>query len=302
MSYSGGCLFGWVWLVPGFTGTNYVGGRTTSLAGLTPTAAQSGLQSADEETRDGCWLPVEWAINETPGGATSYMQMITDMTQLIHGDQYGLLFSYHVPSSPQMPNVAPSNYRIYTSPNASTAFSEITTATILNQPKVSYEFNGIATGHHVLVTGLPSGITAIEADGLLSTWKGNGGLWGEFVSVSLQEFPNNQELVSFRREIKNPSQQIIRTLDGSQRVFKTGPCSVEMSATWRWSDNGAFAATLNAQIDNAARYGCPFFVYIPAGIWFTGPFLDIVIPSVAPTITMPAPGVYEFTLTGECQP
>lgn len=303
MAYSGGCLFGWPVLLPQYQGTfNYVGGWTTSMAYMSPTTASANLQQAYGETHDGCWRPLEWAVNDTPGGNTSFRRIITDKTRVLFGANFALLFSVHNPQNPTLPTLPADAYTVYTALTAGSSFAAATGYTVLRQSVSSFGQGGVGAGERVLITDLPMGFTGIETDGLLSTWNGNGGLFGELVGVSISELPNNQDLVSYRREIRNPSQKTITTLDGSKRIFVTGGAGVDISATWRWSDDGTLAKEISTTILRATSYGTPYFVYIPAGIWYGGPYLDLVVPTSTPTITMPAPGVYELTLQGECQP
>lgn len=304
MGYSGGCLFGYPFLISGsYLGNNKLGGDTATMAGQTPAAVSAHLVDAYGETKDGCWLPAQWAVNYTASNSNSFWQAITDITRTIGGgDQTGLLLSWYSQVGANMPRPLPADVHIYQAADANSALAEVS-ATVLSMATPLLGFDGIGQGRRFLITDLPyADITGIEGDGKFAAWAANGGRFGELIGASLVELPQNQELTSFSREISNPTMQTIRTLDGSKRSILTGPPSVKMSATWRWSDDGTTAARVQTAIQNAATYGTPLVVYIPGGIWYQGPFLDYVWPDNIPAVTMPAPGVYEITISGECQP
>lgn len=124
----------------------------------------------------------------------------------------------------------------------------------------------------------------------------------EFTLLSYAEMTENQELVSYRRTRTAPSAVEIKTMDGAVRKYVTGSASTAISATWRWSDNGAIASKLDNILRYAQDSGSPLVVYVPSGIYYNGPFLDIVRATNEPTVTMPAPGIYELTIEGTCQP
>lgn len=125
---------------------------------------------------------------------------------------------------------------------------------------------------------------------------------GELAQAQIVEIPNNQELVSYKRAQVAPTATEVKTMDGAIRRYVTGSASYTLSATWRWSDNGTTAATLSGIFRDAMANAYPLIVYIPAGIYYDGAHLDLVVPTNDPAVTMPAPGVYELTIEGSCQP
>lgn len=129
-----------------------------------------------------------------------------------------------------------------------------------------------------------------------------GGIWGEACPIRFIETPNNVELISFRYQQKDDNSQTAKTLDGVQRVVTTGQPAADISATFRWSDDGTTARNLQELLYIASALCRPFLLWIPKGIYYAGPLLELLIPSSPPTITMPAPGVYEITIEGRCQP
>lgn len=125
----------------------------------------------------------------------------------------------------------------------------------------------------------------------------------ECAPLLLVEFPNNMELVSYNRVRTAPTTVDYKTLDGAIRRYITGPATTSVSATWRWSDDGSVAKKLDEQILTTAKeLASPLVLYVPAGIYFNGPFIDLVIPTNDPHPVMVAPGTYELTLEGSCQP
>lgn len=124
----------------------------------------------------------------------------------------------------------------------------------------------------------------------------------EISMAKIVEVPYNQELVSYRRTPSAPSSIEIKTMDGAVRRYVTGPASTTIAATWRWSDDGTIATQLGDILSLSKSYCYPLIVFAPAGIYYTGAALDLVIPANEPTVTMPAPGVYELTIEGTCQP
>lgn len=125
---------------------------------------------------------------------------------------------------------------------------------------------------------------------------------GEALAVWAQELPNTQELVSYSRRRTDPSMVEVKTLDGAIRRYITGPSSTSMSATWKWSDDGSIAKNLDQIIEQARQNAAPLLVVIPRKTYYNGPFIDLVYPTNEPHPTMPAPGVYELTIEGTCQP
>lgn len=124
----------------------------------------------------------------------------------------------------------------------------------------------------------------------------------EATPTKCQIMPNNQELVSYKRAQTAPTATEVKTMDGAIRRYITSPAGYNVSATWRWSDNGTTAANLAAILKEAMANAYPLIVYIPAGIYYDGAHLDLVVPTSDPAVTMPAPGVYELTIEGSCQP
>lgn len=126
--------------------------------------------------------------------------------------------------------------------------------------------------------------------------------YGELDAARLVELPTTQELVSYRRTQTAPTQIEVKTMDGARRRYVTGVASTSIAATWRWSDDGTIAATLDLILSAAQSTADPLIVYTPAGIYHTGASMDLVVPDNSPAVTMPAPGVYELTIEGTCQP
>ena len=124
----------------------------------------------------------------------------------------------------------------------------------------------------------------------------------EVASAKIVELPYNQELVSYKRMRTAPSAVEVKTLDGVIRRAQTGKASMSVIATFKWSDNGTIAQKLDQILELSQVNLFPLILYIPAGIYYNGPFLDLVIPRNNPAVTMPAPGVYELTIEGDCQP
>lgn len=117
-----------------------------------------------------------------------------------------------------------------------------------------------------------------------------------------QELPYNQELVTYRRVPSSPAVTEIKTLDGALRKVITGPAAVTITATFKWSDDGTIAKNIEAILAEAKKQAKPLILYVPSNIYYQGAAIDLVYPSSDPTITMPAPGVYELTIEGTCQP
>lgn len=124
----------------------------------------------------------------------------------------------------------------------------------------------------------------------------------EISMAKIQEMPYNQELTSYRRTRTAPTATEIKTMDGAIRRYVTGNASTSISATFRWSDNGGIARNLSEILEQAKTNAWPLLVYVPAGIYYDGPFLDLVMPTNDPTPIMPTPGNYELTIEGPCQP
>lgn len=157
-----------------------------------------------------------------------------------------------------------------------------------------------------LVITTDGGLEAATQNNRLSYSSGISGLsyvgGQEIASAKIVEVPYNQELTSYERRRTAPSMIEVTTLDGAKRQARTGNASTSIRATFKWSDDGTIAATVDGILELARINLYPLIVYIPAGIYYNGPWLDLVIPSNEPTVIMPAPGVYELTIEGKCQP
>lgn len=124
----------------------------------------------------------------------------------------------------------------------------------------------------------------------------------EAVGAYIIELPYKQELVTYRRTVTSPAKVEIKTLDGSIRQATTGQSATNINATFKWSDDGTIAKQINQILVESKNNSKPLIVYIPAGIYYNGPYLDLVIPRNDPAVIMPAPGTYELTIEGDCQP
>lgn len=124
----------------------------------------------------------------------------------------------------------------------------------------------------------------------------------EAVTALCEPLENHQELASYRRTPTAPSITEIKTLDGAIRQVKTGVASTSINATFRWSDDGSHAAAIDNILALSRDNVTPLIVFVPGGIYYNGPFLDLVIPRNDPVVIMPAPGTYELTIEGDCQP
>lgn len=118
----------------------------------------------------------------------------------------------------------------------------------------------------------------------------------------VQELPYNQELVSYRRAPTAPAVTEVKTLDGALRKITTGPASVMITATFKWSDDGTIAKNIGAILAEAKKQAKPLILYVPSNIYYQAAAIDLVYPTNEPTPIMPAPGVYELTIEGTCQP
>lgn len=124
----------------------------------------------------------------------------------------------------------------------------------------------------------------------------------ELAQAQIVEMPNNQQLINYKRTQTAPTSIDIKTMDGAIRRYATGGASTDITATWRWSDDGELARKLTDILKDAVKNVYPLIIYIPQGLYYDESHLDLVVPNSPPAIIMPAPGVYELTIDGSCQP
>lgn len=164
--------------------------------------------------------------------------------------------------------------------------------------------NNINSGHFLFITSANFYSFRIVETGQVSATNTVYGL-SECAPVAGYELPNQEELVSFRRETTAPAAIEIKTLDGTIRKVSTGQPATTISARWQWSDDGTIKSFLAGILRYAAMQNYPLIIYLPGANWQqSGASIDLVWPSSGdyPVITSPAPGVYELTIEGDCQP
>lgn len=289
MAYNGGCLIG----VEQMGSPNPINfwATNSSLANNTPTTilANAGIIAPTWQTNDGAWQPeqpayVSQASNWNWAGIIASCQT---------GAGQALLVTYRAPPI----ELAPTSWSYYSYPDTSTAPTAITPTVINLSTSTTGRFRRLvldmpfAYGQYFAMEGRAAAPTTYR-----------GARWGEVSWANLQEIPNNQELVSYKRALTAPTAVEVKTMEGAIRRYITGPAGYNISATWRWSDNGTVAANLTDILTTATNNARPLVVYIPAGIYYDGAHLDLVVPTNDPAVTMPAPGVYELTIEGTCQP
>lgn len=262
-----------------------------SIFGRTPASIVSAGATIAEQwpAYDGAYTPYQNATRSVTPAGPNYAGIITGGPALSAFNSGFLLYQRTYNGTTTTPG-------LYTAASTSTAFSA--------QNLHAYTV-GDAITFKALLYDLPSvaysALLGIEIP-TASTTATPGAYWGEAAWVRMQELPNNMELASFERRNDGPSLQRIKTLDGSIRQYSTGANAWHIRATFRWSDTGTVAAELMAIVAYAIGRAQPIVLYIPQGIYYSGPYLDLVILDSQPVVTMPAPGVYELTIEGACQP
>ena len=293
MAYNGGCIVG----VKAFEDA-YVklSNRSGSISGVTPTTLNgesSTTQSAAWQCMDGAWTPAQNVERQQPSG-TMYAIIYANAPSLSILPSWGLLFGYTTKQTAQSYNL----HQYFTAASSSSGFASYNGVSVLNVQPLKLQ-----SDRRRLLLDWPSG-TGYVAEQMRRSYNGTdaGACFTEAYGAYIQELPYGQELVSYRRTRTAPTATEIKTMDGAIRRYVTGSASTSVSATWRWSDDGTIATKLTEILRCAMETLQPLIVYVPAGIYYDGPFLDLVMPTSDPTITMPAPGVYELSLEGTCQP
>lgn len=295
MAYSGGCLIGTKAAEDGRVYSVKFSSRSASISGVTPSDldAESTTLDAGWQTYDGAWTPAQ---NGERTQTSNYQRaaVYASAPSLSVIPSWGLLFGYETKLSAQVYNL----HNFFSAASASSGFATASTAQGLAVQPLRLQ-----SSTRRLDVDFPTG-AAYVAEEMMRTFTGTvcGALWEEAYVTFLQELPYNQELTTYRRTRTAPTATEIKTMDGAIRRYVTGAASTSISGTWRWSDDGTIAKSLGEILRIAAETLQPLVIYVPAGIFFDGPFLDLVIPTADPTITMPAPGVYELTIEGTCQP
>ena len=287
MAYNGGCIIG-VELVS-YIQPRYIA-RDGQIIGQTPNAlnSESTTTTANWTGQDGAFTPSQDASASAPYG-TPYASAFAYVTAA--SGTFALL-AEHTPPGTQSP------YNVTTfakSSGASYSFAKVAADYVAADAMFSNHRRHLAFNF-----GAAQYVGVQYSSVVSSTYRG--AEWGEVAGADVVEIPNNQDLVSYKRQRTAPTYQEVKTLDGVKRRVITGPASTTFAATWQWSDNGQTAATLDKILAKAAETIAPLVVYIPAGIYYNGPFLDLVIPTNEPAVIMPAPGVYSLTIEGTCQP
>lgn len=308
-TYGGGCIIGVE--VPNAV-TIYA--SDAGLSGKTIQQAQADKVAAGGDATawpidDGALTPY-YDGTGTSANATSYAAWTSRNLSAIQGYAEGVLVKLKpIDGTCFAGQVAPT-WELYGAGGGGSTFSP-RSFSVLSVQSVGGEYDEEAylAPIKTLFCGFPSGQTvpniaaqcAID-NNYLQTVDKKGALWAEAVQVRLVEPPNNLELASFRYQNNGPTVTQTKTLDGALRSFATGGNAIEIAATFRWSDDGTTAQALNAILKIAVQNNRPLVLWIPQGIYYDGPFLELVVPRTRPLITMPAPGVYELTIEGDCQP
>lgn len=295
MAYNGGCLIGVKAAEDGRVFNVNFCSRSATISGVTPTTLNSETTtvSASWQPNDGSWVPYQ-NCERTQSSNPQRAAVYATAPSLSVIPSWGLLFGYETKLTAQAYNL----HSYFTAASSSSGFVAANNAQGLSVRPLKLQ-----SSTRRLVVDFPTGV-AYVAEEMARSYNGSycGACWQEAYVSFLQELPYNQELVTYRRTRTAPTSMDIKTLDGAIRRAVTGVASTSISGTWRWSDDGTIAKSVGEILRIAMETLMPLVVYVPAGIYYEGPFLDLVIPSSEPTITMPAPGVYELIIEGTCQP
>lgn len=292
MAYNGGCLIGTKARensAPKYTS------RNTSISGVTVSTLNSETTTAtpDWTAGDGAWTPGQNCERSHSSGLqyTGCYMTMPNVLQL--KSNWGILCGYETQLTANAYNV---NY-FYTAPSGG-SFAATTAPTKLDVKPIL----GSSTSH-IIALDYPTSAVSVALQ-MARSYAGtvSGCIWTECYGAYLQELPYNQELVSYRRIRTAPSSTTIKTLDGAIRKVATGLAATSVSTTFKWSDDGTIAEAVSDILRAAADNLTPLILYVPQAVYYGGACLDLIHPSSDPTITMPAPGVYELTIEGTCQP
>lgn len=295
MAYKGGCILGVKGAAENADYTLKFSSRNTSINGVSPNTlnGESTTLDAAWQATDGAWTPAQNG-ERSQASAAQYATVYAKAPSLSLATSWGLLFGYETKLSAQSYNLHTYHY----STGASSGFQSASGAQGLSVRPLM-----LTSSTRRLDVDFPPG-AAYVAEQMQRSFSGTvcGALWQEAYIAFLQELPYNQELTTYRRTRTAPTSTEIKTMDGAIRRYVTGPASTSVNATWRWSDDGTIASAVSEILRIAAETLQPLIVYVPAGIYFDGPFLDLVMPTNDPAVIMPAPGTYEITIEGTCQP
>ena len=123
----------------------------------------------------------------------------------------------------------------------------------------------------------------------------------EICPVAFVQMPYNQELTTFTIQQSSPTTTTIQTLDGASRQYITGNNANQITATFKWSDDGIIAKNLNEIIKVATKNALPLVIYLPSNSFYDTR-IEMIVPSTIPVIKMIARTTYEVTIEGRCQP
>ena len=294
MAYNGGCIIGVELRGTQNRSLIYLTGRDSSVVGVTGNSiiAETGTIAARWPISDGAFTPMQDATDTSSYGTPYAAALASD--GLTGSSGWGLL-------ADMGEKVAAYPMRTYckaqsTASTFSVVVPDEVTATTIYDATPAQRTRTLAFNF-----GNNAGAVALQYSSPNSSyWRG--AYWGEVSGCLVTELPNGPEIATYNRVRTAPSTVDYKTLDGAIRRYVTGPATTSISATFRWSDNGAVAAALDQYLTLAADNALPLVVYVPSGIYYNGPFLDLVVPTNNPHPTMPAPGVYELTIEGTCQP